>query len=274
MTLIVGLVVTWRAYLEPYRRQRETMEFIQRLGGTYEAGEATAWQRRLFGADFQNLTLANVADLDEPAAYLPRIERLPCLEILAVGGQAFGDEHLLRLQPLTTLRQLLLDSTEVSEPAVAELRRHLPQLAVYRSQRRAIADVKSWGSSVEAAHDEHPPPEMIGHFPGAYFDQATAVRMKYPAVSEESLREIRHLTNVKTLWLDGAPLTDEGLAHLAGMSRLEDLSLNYSQVTNEGLRQLEGRAGLRVLWLWRAHVTRDAVDRLRKALPDCHITGP
>ena len=41
-----------------------------------------------------------------------------------------------------------------------------------------------------------------------------------------------------------------------------------------GLEQLKPRTGLKVLWLWSTPVSREAVDRLREALPHCHITGP
>ena len=33
VTLVAGLLGAWRAYVEPYRRQRETMALIKELGG-------------------------------------------------------------------------------------------------------------------------------------------------------------------------------------------------------------------------------------------------
>ncbi len=35
VTLVAGLLVAWRAYVEPYRRQRETMKLVEELGGRY-----------------------------------------------------------------------------------------------------------------------------------------------------------------------------------------------------------------------------------------------
>ena len=37
VTLVAGLLAAWRAYTEPYRRQRETMKLIEELGGMYTA---------------------------------------------------------------------------------------------------------------------------------------------------------------------------------------------------------------------------------------------
>jgi hypothetical protein len=72
------------------------------------------------GQNFQNVTLVDLGDCDDPAAYLDSITRLPCLETLVVGGERFGDEHLRRLKRIASLRALLLDSSGVTESAVAD----------------------------------------------------------------------------------------------------------------------------------------------------------
>ena len=79
VTLVAGLLVAWRAYVEPYRRQRETMALIKELGGKYttEPG-GPEWMRDWFGADnFQNIVLVDVADCDDPEKYLGQIASLP-----------------------------------------------------------------------------------------------------------------------------------------------------------------------------------------------------
>ncbi len=273
VTLIVGLLVAWRAYLEPYRRQRETMSLIEALGGSYETGEATAWQRRLFGGDFQNLTLVNLADHDDSRGFLADIERLPCLEVLAVGGPAFGDEQAGRLKSLATLRHLVLDSTEVSPAGLADLRRRLPELKVHFSQRRAIVAVQAWGARVET-RKQSPPAELDGHLPEGFFEEATSLEVRNPNISEDALRYLRHLTGLKHLWLDAGPMTDASLVHLDGMQDIENLSLTFCGITDAGVERFKSRKSLRVLWLWSTRVSRDGVSRLREALPDCHITGP
>src|SRR5262245_3809752 len=66
-----------RTYLEPYRRQRQTMGLIEVLHGTYKTAEADAWLRHLYGADLQNVVVVDLADCDNPDAYLPAIATLP-----------------------------------------------------------------------------------------------------------------------------------------------------------------------------------------------------
>src|SRR5262245_5692528 len=70
VTLAVALAMAWRVYVEPYRQQRQTMQLIQDLGGTYETTQASKWLRRLYGEDFQNITAVNLADCDRADDYI------------------------------------------------------------------------------------------------------------------------------------------------------------------------------------------------------------
>ena len=102
--------------------------------------------RNWFGADyFQNITLVDVADCDEPQKYLEQIASLPRLETLVVGSRKFTDKHLSRLKRLTTLSGLVLDSTDVTDDGIRGLRQTLPALSIYKSQRRAIAALEQLG---------------------------------------------------------------------------------------------------------------------------------
>ena len=94
VTAAALLAVAYRIYVEPYAQQRRAMEVIEELHGTYESSGPTAWQRRLFGENHQNLVVVDLADCDDPERYLPYIARLPGIETLVVGGEAFTDSHL------------------------------------------------------------------------------------------------------------------------------------------------------------------------------------
>src|SRR5262245_6731051 len=71
-TAIVGLLVAWRTVVEPCRQQRQTMELIEELGGSFESAAADRWQVWLFGADYQNVVRVSLTDCDQPDKYLPR----------------------------------------------------------------------------------------------------------------------------------------------------------------------------------------------------------
>ena len=124
VTLAAGLLVAWRVYVEPYRRQRETMALIEELGGSYKTEPGgPEWMLDWFGTDnFQNVVFVALNDCGDPDKYLGQIESLPSLQTLCVGGQKFTDEHLSRLKRLTTLSSLTLTSTSVSDAGLAYLK--------------------------------------------------------------------------------------------------------------------------------------------------------
>jgi hypothetical protein len=65
---------------------------------------------------------------------------------------------------------------------------------------------------------------------------------------DDDLRHLAGLTQLRSLRLDGAQVTDSGMKHLEGLTRLEDLALNATFVTDDG------------------------AERLRQALPHCKVS--
>src|SRR5437016_6783199 len=137
VTLAAAAAFLGRWYTEPFHRQRLAMAAIEKAAGSYETVAAgPTWLRRIVGEGFfQNVTLVNVADCDDPALYFDHVAALPALETLVVGGDSFTDDHLGRLHGLRTLRGLVLDCTNVSDAGLSSLHEALPDLEVYRSQR-------------------------------------------------------------------------------------------------------------------------------------------
>jgi hypothetical protein len=129
--LAAGGAMAWRAYVEPYRRQRETMALVKKLGGSCETTAADQWLRRMFGDDFQNITSVDLAVCGEPERYIDQVASLPALETLVVAGPAFADDHLRRLHGLATLRKLVLDCTGVSAAGIDQLHGRLPKAEVW-----------------------------------------------------------------------------------------------------------------------------------------------
>ena len=95
--------------------------------------------------------LVDVADCDDPGAYLEQVATLPRLQTLVVSSQKFTDKHLSRLKWLKTLSGLVLDSTDVSDEGIRALKQRLPELAIYKSQRQAIAALVQLGGEVDTA---------------------------------------------------------------------------------------------------------------------------
>jgi hypothetical protein len=246
VTLCGVLLAAWRAYLAPYRAQRETMALIERLKGSYQTQEAPSWANRLSLTPAHNVVLVNLADGDQPAEYIDAVSRLPCLETLVVGGLAFGDEHLARLHKLSTLRWLVLDSTSVTDAGEDALRQALPHVFVHDSERRAIAvfralkvdvlfrllkvhvDTQFWGIPVEL-------PQLGGIGITEFFEYASALYLMSSQVTDADLAHLGALKNLKSLHVYHTKVTDAGLAHVAGLKKLEWLNFHNANVTDAGL---------------------------------------
>jgi hypothetical protein len=89
-------------------------------------------------------------------------------------------------------------------------------------------------------------------------------------VGDAGLAHLRQLTRLAWLELDGTQVGDQGLAHLQGLN-IEYLSLRSTRVTDGGLAHLAEAKRLNQLRLVGTQVTREAVDRFRKARPNCFV---
>jgi internalin A len=300
MTLVVGLLVAWRALVGPYQGQRETMKLVERLGGSYKSVAAERWLRRVYGQDFQHVTLVDLADCDKPGEYMDRVVRLPRLETLLVGGPEFTDEQLVRLRWMKSLRALVLDSTAVSDEAVAALKEALPELMVQISHHRAIATVNDAGGKTEPylniAHRR-----LVGLIEPMHFWQITAadfdkpfpsyprfgdaelailasvpliedLRLRETRITDAGLCHLRRFSRLRVLWLRGTAITDAGVDDLRALTTLTYLDLGDTKITDAGIAALQPLQQLRGLALNHTQVTDKGVAQL-KQLPNLeHLT--
>ena len=179
------------------------------------------------------LIIVDLADCEDPSAYLEQVASLTCLETLVVGSQKFTDEHLSRLKRLTNLSRLVLDSTSVSDDGIGTLKQTLLKLAIYKSQRRKIIALEQIGGTVNTMLCRKLP-KLRRRVGGEYFKHATKVFFMFNLVSDASLVHLEGLTNLRLLSLDHTKMTDAGLAHFKGHVNLQMLSLNGTQMTGAG----------------------------------------
>lgn len=71
----------------------------------------------------------------------------------------------------------------------------------------------------------------------------------FPKVTDDLLRDICELLDLRELNLSGAEVTDGGLVHLKNLKKLEKLNLSGTGITDDGLSQLTDLTHLRVLAL-------------------------
>ncbi len=95
------------------------------------------------------------------------------------------------------------------------------------------------------------------------------LQMANPDVTDETLRFITGMKDLKELDLNDTQVTDAGLKILAGMPKLETVRLSGTPITEEGFREsLFPLDSLRELDLRRTRVTRATVGEWKKANPE------
>jgi hypothetical protein len=88
-------------------------------------------------------------------------------------------------------------------------------------------------------------------------------------VTNAGLQHFEGLTDLRLLNLSGTQVTDAGLQHLDGLTNLNCLSLMNTQVTDAGMEYLKGMTKLSTLDLRGTQVTPEGVEKLQEALPEC-----
>ncbi len=91
-------------------------------------------------------------------------------------------------------------------------------------------------------------------------------------VFNEDLQTISQAVGLEELTLEQPGyITNDGLRHLSGLTQLRRLSLRHADITDDGLYYLEDLPNLSTLDLTGTSVTFDGVSRLRAELPDCNV---
>ncbi len=96
------------------------------------------------------------------------------------------------------------------------------------------------------------------------------------SITDAGLAHVKDLGQLQALDLTWCiNITDTGLAHLTGLGQLRELHLTGCNITDAGLAHLKDLGQLRELALFDCRrITSAGVQRIRKALPQCRVTGP
>lgn len=190
-----------------------------------------------------------------PSTAIGLIANTPKLRTLVVAGPRFHDEHLEQLVKSESLRTLVLDSTNVSDAAIAQLHQDRPKLTIHRSQRWAIEQIQGLSRYIAVGtrlSQDHPElRELLGD---RFFQEATYVDFSsindlenWPCtkVLSEELAPLKHLTTLSKLNLTATWVNDAGMHYLEGLRTLENLRIPLEEVSSEGLAPIRELSNLR-----------------------------
>jgi hypothetical protein len=155
------------------------------------------------------------------------------------------------LGPLTKLRELSLFNTAVTDADLERLR-NLPELNTLNLCATKITDAGL--ATLQTVPNLH------------------TLYLNNTQISNAGLRYLRDMPNLRVLTLYQTRVTDEGMAELKSFSHLEKLTLGGSNITDKGVVQLVGMRQLRDLTVLSSKVTNSALQELKVASSQLHIT--
>ncbi|HEY4311893.1 MAG TPA: hypothetical protein VGN12_20770 [Pirellulales bacterium] len=161
---------------------------------------------------------------------LPEILRIEGLESLSIGGSV-DDQAMASLAGMTSLSELVITAESVTEEG-------LYKLAPLRLKRLRLVNMKLNDDCLLAiAKFEKLESLSLINFNGFGKQE----------IGDTGIAQLRDLTRLETLNLQGTRLTDTGLASLSGLENLKSLNISGTLVTNDGLKYLAGMRNLTTL---------------------------
>ncbi|NIP23049.1 MAG: M48 family metalloprotease [Phycisphaerae bacterium] len=188
-------------------------------------------------------------------AGLAHISDMPNLELLCMHGiQDITDEGIANLTKMRSLRKLNISSSQVTDKGLAYLSqiKTLERLDLPQDQK-GITDkgLTYLGTLPNLRHlaisrIHFNDPKMNKEY---YTDKGLAalancrlleeLYIGSPGVTDEGMRQVARLTNLRKLMLFGCEnVTNEGLSHLAPLKSLKHLHITHSKITIGGLSHL------------------------------------
>ena len=113
--------------------------------------------------------------------------------------------------------------------------------------------------------------KYVGHQWMTVFDDVDMVAFNVGPATEADLAHLKHLTNLRVVFLSGADMTDAGMVNLEAVTSLKRLTLNSARITNAGLVHLKGMKNLEQLRLHDSKVTDAGIADLMRALPGVRV---
>ncbi|MEM1225159.1 MAG: protein kinase [Planctomycetota bacterium] len=183
---------------------------------------------------------------------ISRIRALTALRELSVAETAITDDALEYLRDLATLRSMNLRGCEISDEGMKRLggRSELVTL---------LADGRLTDEGIESLH-------ALAKLKSISLQSALPTRRGLESLCKFS-------PNLSTLQTDGFQLVDSDLEFLTSLSQLRTLGLINAPITDGAVVPLSKLKTLRYLIIQGTKIPVNGVRRLQTALPDCKIYG-
>ena len=88
--------------------------------------------------------------------------------------------------------------------------------------------------------------------------------------TDQDWQNLKALSRLRVLDLDGTNITDKGLENLRGLNLLQILRISHTDISDNGLESIKGLSQLQALYL-PGKITPEGIEKLKSALPNCNI---
>jgi Leucine-rich repeat (LRR) protein len=196
------------------------------------------------------------------------------LQYIHVSETPVSDQAISNINKMKDLQSLSIDGTTVTDDGLALL--ELPKAGGLDLGKTAVTDksLPHIGSSFKrldwlSFNDT----KVTDNGVAALVDLRslkTLVLIHTP-VSDKCLAVMKEFPRLRDLELAGDNITDHGIAAISGISTLDVLDLRETKISDQCVDELAKMQSLKRLDVNSTALSAQAIDRLKKALPNCEV---
>lgn len=203
--------------------------------------------RNPLNESFVTLDLSDAPVTDESLKHVATVADLTHLHLQGTGVRGDGLKHLRPLRKLVNLGVSRKGKAEDGGGFTDEMLGGLVAADLLHAGHYGDLPMTASGASSKR-------PTRV--------EEVTALTLNYTQVTDEGLKHLAGLTNLRDLELAETRVTGTGFRHLTGLKNLTALDLRNCQTTEEGLAAVAGVENLGTLELWGQAVTAGGVKHL------------
>ncbi|MFO0863313.1 MAG: protein kinase [Gemmataceae bacterium] len=199
---------------------------------------------------WKDLTLVDLSDTSVTDAGLVHLKGCKALTVFGVNDTKVKDAGLANFRGCSALSKIYAWNTDLSDPGFVHFKDcvHIAELHIWKTR--------------------------IGDQGLSAFKNCKNLKLVYvqdTLVGDSGLEHLKNCNAIECLDVSRTRVTNAGLAHLKDHANLHELLLNGLSITDAGLIHLHSLKGLRKLHLRGTKTSAAALEKLRKALPDCVV---
>lgn len=228
-------------------RHSEVARELQELGAYFEFDdEQDDYPVVVVSFNYKNPSEAEAKRFGELVGQIDTLRK-----VSASSADGVGDPVIAALVEHEAIRELVLDSSDVTEAGVETLA-DMTQLEVLD-----LSSSKCGYSKLEHLSG-------LTNLRQLSFSASYEVEEDDRTFTDAHAAHVAGLVNLESLTLPFGELTNDGLAHLAGLVRLKEIDLDYSEIDDAGLVHLAGMTELTKILLADCNITDAGLAHIGK----------